>query len=173
MKNHSEMKFGSYTFMHNPKKLTVTSELGGNETILPFCGCEFTPVALENAVIRGEGVITGEDRFKRVLQLSQCLNRGQALLTLPPFPSVRAVLTRLEYSLEPGDGVVGISFEFKSSSYDTGLGKMEVASVVADGDESLWDIAWRYNKPVESLLKLNPRVKRPDIVEKGWVIRLC
>lgn len=56
MKNHSEMKFGSYTFMHNPKKLTVTSELGGSETILPFCGCEFTPVArLQAHGNQGEG----------------------------------------------------------------------------------------------------------------------
>ncbi len=173
MKNHSEMKFGAYTFMHNPKRLTVTGTLGGRETVLPFCGCEFTPVTLENSVIRGEGIISGEDRFKRLLQLSQCLNKEAALLTFPPLPSIRATLTKLEYKLEPGDGVIEISFEFTSSSLNKYSARMEIASVVADGEENLWDIAWRYNKPVERLLALNPRVKRPDTVEKGWVIRLC
>ena len=39
--------------------------------------------------------------------------------------------------------------------------------------ETLWDISYRFDLPIDALVRLNPQVKRPDVVAEGTVIALC
>nr|WP_305119663.1 MULTISPECIES: LysM domain-containing protein [unclassified Ruminococcus] len=94
------------------------------------------------------------------------------LLSVSPFPSVKAVLRTLEYTLTPKENTIEISFEFVSSASPKALESEIPHSVKITENETLWDIAYRYDIPVERLLQLNPAVKRPDILENGWVITL-
>lgn len=173
MKNFTQMKFGEYTFMHNPKTLTVSNRVSGSTAVVPYCGSRFEAVALDNALISGKGVITGEACFERLLALLEMFRRREsALLSVSPLPAVRAVLTSLEYTLAPKESTVEISFEFTSCSGCESTEEEIPHSVVAAKDETLWDISYKYSVSVERLLQLNSFVKRPDILEKGQVIRL-
>lgn len=173
MKNFTQMKFGEYTFMHNPKTLTVYNKISGGSVVMPYCGSRYEAVALDNALIRGKGVITGSGCFERLLSLLEMLRRGEsALLSVSPLPAVRAVLTSLEYTLAPKENTVEISFEFTScSSCESSENEIPHSVIAAEG-ETLWDISYKYSVAVERLLQLNTFVKRPDILEKGQVIRL-
>ncbi len=167
------MKFGEYTFMHNPKTLTVQSGVLGSKRIYPFSDSLFKPICLDNAVVSGSGVITGEDCFEKLLRLLDCLGGEGRLLSVSPFPSVRAVLTSLKYSLSPSENLIDIDFSFTCSSSSVQGDVLAVKSVTAKSTETLWDIGYKYGVAVEELLRLNTFVKRPDELEKGWVIRLC
>lgn len=173
MKNFTQMKFGEYTFMHNPERLTVSNKLSGSTALMPYCGTRFEAVALENAIITGKGIITGEDCFEKLLLLLEALKRGEKrLLSISPFPATSAVLTSLEYTLTPKENEIDISFEFTSSSSPEKVGDEMPHSVSAKMDETLWDISYKYGIAIERLLQLNTAVKRPDILEKGQVITL-
>lgn len=173
MKNFTEMKFGDYTFMHNPKTLVVKNKLRGNGAFVPYHGTYFNPVALDNTTVTGEGLITGSDCFKKLLLLIDSLNSEKSrLLSISPFPSFKAILTGLEYTLTPKENSIEIKFEFTSSSSAQSGDTTVPSSYTAEADDTLWDIAYKYNIPVETLLSLNPIVKRPDILESGWVIKL-
>lgn len=173
MKNFTEMKFGDYTFMHNPKTLAVKNKLKGNSTVFPYQSTSFNPIALDNSTVIGEGLITGDDCFKKLLLLIDCLNSGKSrMLSISPFPSFRAILTSLEYNLTPKENRIEIHFEFTSSSSKQNSANVIPNEHIAVSDETLWDISYKYNIPVETLLKINPFIKRPDILEEGWVIKL-
>lgn len=173
MRNFTQLKFGDYTFMHNPEKLTVSNRLSGSTAVMPYCGSRYETVALENARFKGKGVITGENCFEKLLLLLEALKSGKSrLLSISPFPSVKAVLTALEYTLTPKENTIDIDFEFTASSSAARLESEIPHTVAADNGESLWDISYKYGIPVESLLQLNPAVKRPDILENGQVITL-
>lgn len=174
MKNYTQMKFGKYTFMHNPKTLVVKNKLRGNSSVIPYHGEIYSPVAVENTTITGEGIITGEQCCQKLLSLIESLKSGDKnLLSISPFPSFYAVLTELEYTLTPKENTAEIKFTFTSASSISKSGSdFKEKTYTTDGSDSLWDISYKYDIPVEQLLDLNPFVKRPDILENGWVIRL-
>ena len=173
MKNFTQMKFGEYTFMHNPERLTVSNKLSGSTALMPYCGTRFEAVVLENSIITGKGIITGEDCFEKLILLLEALKRGEKrLLSISPFPAISTVLTSLEYTLTPKENEIDISFEFISSSSPEKVGDEMPHSVNAKKDETLWDISYKYGIAIERLLQLNTAVKRPDILEKGQVITL-
>ncbi len=177
MKNFTQMKFGEYSFMHNPEELSVESTLDGIKRVYPFSDSVFTPICLDNATVRGRGIITGDDCFLKLLQLQQCLDGRGRLLSISPFPSVNAALTSLKYTLSPSEKLINISFEFtclsSTKSFNRDDGACRPKSVVAAPRDSLWDIGYKYGVAVEELLRLNTFVKRPDELSEGWVIRLC
>lgn len=174
MKNFTEMKFGDYTFMHNPKNLTVKNVHQGKTTVIPYCGSYFDPTATETAVATGQGAITGSDCFNKLLVLLQYLKSGESrLLSISPLPAFNAVLTALEYTLSPKENCIDIKFEFTAASSEKSGSETLPQSCTVSDDETLWDISYKYGVAVETLLSLNTFVKRPDILEKGWVIKLC
>lgn len=174
MKNFTEMKFGDYTFIHNPKTLTVKNIHRGKSTVIPYLGTYFEPTSPEAAVITGQGLITGSDCFKKLIILLQYLKSGESrLLSISPMPALRAVLTSLEYTLSPKENCIDISFGFTASEGEKSSSKILPKTCTVSEDETLWDISYKYGVAVEALLNLNTFVKRPDVLKKGWVIRLC
>ncbi len=173
MKNFTEMKFGEYTFLHNPKSISFSNKLNGVKNIYPYQCSNYSALITDNTVISGNGKITGDNRFYKLLSLLECLDGNERLLSISPFPSVRAVLTSLDYTIGAEDGVIEISFVFTCSTSKAATDDTLPLSVTADGEETLWDISYKYNIPVEALLALNTFVKRPDELKKGWVIKLC
>lgn len=173
MKNYTEMKFGDYTFMHNPKTLTIKNRLTGKSSIIPNRGSYFYATAQSNCTISGEGLITGPECFKKLLLLTEVFKDEQAhLLSISPFPSINAILTELEYTLTPKENNIEIKFEFTETSTERETISKVPQSVTVSTDDTLWDISYKYGVTVESLLSINTFVKRPDTLEEGWVIRL-
>ena len=49
--------------------------------------------------------------------------------------------------------------------------KIDVYTV--ENGECLWDVSYKFGVPIDTLVKLNPSVKRPDIPLDGKAVKLC
>ena len=72
---------------------------------------------------------------------------------------------------EPKPDVLEYSFVFREVMEKKQQDKTEVYT--AEEGECLWDISYKFEVPIDTLVRLNPSVKRPDISLDGRVVKLC
>ena len=164
------MRFDGVVWHHNPRRLRFEHE----ENVRELAGVTPPDVVQhsgrKNVVIEGEGELYGEDcteQFDRLLALFR--RRREGVLSLPGFKPVTAVFERLTLLAQPGPDVLNYSFRFREVRSEAA----DKPQSVVTGGEHLWDISYRYGVPIDTLVRLNPQIKRPDEVEEGTVILLC
>lgn len=167
--NQNTMKFKGYTWLHNPSKINISSIRDVKEINLPYAGCIYQDYGRKKRVVRGNGEFFGPDcrgQFNTLFALFK--KEGSGYLTVPGISPFLAVFRVLEMTESPGPSSVQYSFEFwedmsvNDSSVDTGAGYHIVVS-----GETLWDIAIKYGKTAEELLKLNGDIKNPNELTPG------
>ena len=93
------------------------------------------------------------------------------MLAIPKITPVYAVFESLKINGEPKPDVLEYSFVFREVMEEKQQDKTE--AYTAEEGECLWDISYKFKVPIDTLVKLNPSVKRPDTSLEGRVIRLC
>ena len=93
------------------------------------------------------------------------------MLTIPNFPSFYAEFESIRLIGKPRNDVLTYGFVFREVMEEKESGN-NTFHTARDG-ENLWDISYKYNIVIDELVRLNPQIKRPDIVAEGEVIRLC
>lgn len=168
------MRFAGEELAHNPKTLRIERRRSVNNEYLLGGGC-MTGSCNENPVeISGTGELYGDDCFDRFNHLVSVYRGGKPyVLALPGFGAVRAVLSKLDLSAEPKDGVIAFSFVFTEYFDGKAARKISPESVyIAKEGESLWDIAYKNDISIEELLSLNTWIRNPWVIEKGSEVRL-
>ena len=67
-----------------------------------------------------------------------------------------------------------LSYSFQFTECSSKEKKDTVANYyIAQSEETLWDISYKCNIPIETLAKLNSHYKRPDSVKEGDRVVLC
>ena len=166
------MRFKGFEWRHNPREISFKCERNVGELSFPFNGSKLSETGRKCLVIRGKGELFGEDcleQFDRLVELFR--DSGEGLLTLPGMKPFYAVFESVSVTGSPKPDVLGYSFVFRESPQKTRTTGHSFC-VTRDG-ESLWDVSYRFGVPIDRLVELNPQIKRPDIVAKGSVIRLC
>ena len=164
------MRFDGVVWHHNPRQLRFESE----ENVHTLTAVQSPEVVQhsgrKNVVIDGEGALYGADCLEQFDRLLSLFRRGrEGELSLPGFKPVMAVFESLSLLAQPAPDVLTYRFRFREVR---GLAEDKPQSVVTQG-ESLWDISYRFDVPIDALVRLNPQVRRPDVVEEGTVIALC
>ena len=119
----------------------------------------------ELRVVRGKGEIASpaDEEMRRMRRIFALGDKGS--LAMPGYPPFYAILTRLDFSAQGGDGAVCYEFEFYELPREsTGF---EYLRHTASAGQNLWTIARIYGRTVEELVKLNPKIRRPDQVSEG------
>lgn len=167
------IRFAGHDLPHNPKTLKVersksvgsVSLLGGKNIM--------NSVTEKASKISGTGELYGENCFKQYNELSKIhfLNKS-AVLAVPNVGVFNAVLSDLKLLAEPKNNVISISFEFTCINGEEAskISPTEFHTVLKD--ESLWDISYRYNIPIENLIELNPWLRNLWNIEIGKEVRL-
>ena len=123
-------------------------------------------------IISGTGELYGTDcleQFDRLLSLFR--QGGQGVLAIPKITPVYAVFESLKIKGEPKPDVLEYSFVFREVMEKKQKDKTEVYT--AEEGECLWDISYKFEVPIDTLVRLNPSIKRPDISLDGRVVKLC
>ena len=95
---------------------------------------------------------------------------GSGVLTIAGMPSVYAEFESLKLVGKPRPDVLTYSFAFRELMEERDDKRREI---IAAENENLWDISYRFGIGIDTLVRLNPQVKRPDILTAGEVVRLC
>ena len=83
-----------------------------------------------------------------------------------------AYFSELELIGRDIEGVIKYSFTFIESREKKSI--KEASGMISDGRHSLWDYSYISGTDIETLIELNPDVKRPDdMIPAGRRIILC
>ncbi|HHZ05468.1 MAG TPA: LysM peptidoglycan-binding domain-containing protein [Clostridiales bacterium] len=174
MTNMASMRYKGYTLHHNPQTVTVTNAKDIKKHTLPYLCGMVEDFARQPQVISGEGVLYGDDcyeQFKMLLTLQkECTCGVLSMINLEP---IYAMFTSLTQINEPVDNILRYKFTFTESTLDKPAVNLTDSRyyTVSDG-ETLWDIGYKVNIPVEKLLELNPIIRRCDDINVGDMVVL-
>lgn len=166
------MRYKGVTFSCNPLSIRIKSEIKKASATVPFEGERVKAMGRKCRVITGKGELCGEDCLQQYARLYSLLTEGGAgVLSLPTAPPMYAFFTELSALADTAPDKIEYSFEFiESDSFCEGNG---VKLHIVNEGETLFDIAYDRNTTVDSLVRLNPQVKRPDELIAGEEIKLC
>lgn len=173
MKNVS-MRFCGYTFHHNPATLKVENAGNIRELISPTCEPQSAHLGRKPIRITGEGELFGADCIAQFEALQKLFDEGgKGLLSLPKMPAIHAYLKELQMTAQPKENVLTYRFEFIEATPPAKSAEHpEYYETIVEG-ESLWDISYRYDASIDTLIRLNPQIRYIDALDDGERVRLC
>lgn len=166
------MRYKGFTLWYNPYSIEVESQQNTASYTLPLSGECVADMGRKCRVITGKGELAGDDCLEQYAELYALQAKGGAgVLSLPTMKPVNAIFTKLSALADATPDKISYSFEFVelSSEDEKSVG---VVHTVEDG-ETLFDIAYSYKVAVESLVSLNPQIRRPDELTIGEEIKIC
>lgn len=166
------MRFKGFTLWCNPQSIEITSENSTTDYILPYSGEKSEDIGRKCRVIKGKGELRGKDCLEQYAELYALQAKGgEGILSLPITEPMFALFTKITALADSSPDTISYSFQFlETCSVKTS----EVSKRhIVKKDETLFDIAYKYGVTVDSLLMLNPQVKRPDELNTIEEIKLC
>ena len=165
------MKFKGYKWHHNPRELVFEDEKKVSELTAPFDKSVVQNAGRRNMRISGEGELYGEDCLDQFLRLLELFREGgSGVLSIAGIPSVYAVFESLKLVGRPRPDILTYRFVFRELMEER---DDKLREVTAAPNENLWDISYRFGIDIDTLVRLNPQVRRPDEMTAGEVVRLC
>lgn len=167
-------RFCGYTFSHNPSKLKVYNSKNISEQALPLAKNIIQDLGDKACVIEGEGEFCGETCFDQYQNLLWLFNHKKTgLLSLPSISTITANFTYLSLIGEPKDNVIAYKFIFIEDTLKTVKeNETKPSRHTVNVNETLWDIAYKYNIKIEKLLELNPDIIRPQFLQEESSVKL-
>ena len=168
----STMRFAGQSFKYNPVELKIENKKMHKSSMIPFKG-EYSSAGLPRCtVISGRGEFVGEDcieQYKSLLALYETGSEG--VLSIPGLMPVYAYISGVSAVGETTPDLISYTFEFTEKTGVRERKKREF-HIVREG-ETLFDIAYIEGISIESLVRLNPDIRRPDSLVTGEKVRLC
>ncbi|MBR1731216.1 MAG: LysM peptidoglycan-binding domain-containing protein, partial [Ruminococcus sp.] len=122
----------------------------------------------------GEGAIYGENCIYKFLKLFKVKEQsGSGILCLPNIKPFYAFFSGLEFSADPTPELISYKFVFREDSSKQESLLVPESCYITDEGEDLWDVAYRFNVPIETLVKLNPELRSVNDIEEGTRVRVC
>lgn len=166
------MRFKGFEWHHNPAEISFECGKQVNELKSPNGGAYIQNMERKNMVIKGKGQLFGEDCLEQFDKLFRLFRQGGAgVLAIDKIEPVFAIFERLKILGKPKPDILDYEFVFREVMEKKQESKPSV--YVVGENESLWDVAYITGTEIDSLVSLNPEIKRPDEVEMGFEVRLC
>lgn len=167
------MRYKGFTFRCNPTSLEILRDSSLVTYIKPSQGEEKSELSPECRVIRGKGELRGKDCIEEYEKLCKLQAKGGVgVLSLPVVKPFKAYFKKLDMEADVTPDRISFSFEFVEAESFYVKDNTAKLHLVLEG-ETLFDIAYDFGVSVDSLVKLNPSVKRPDELRVGEEIRVC
>ncbi len=167
------MRYKGFTFRCNPESLEILRDSSMVTYIKPSYGEERSELSPKCRVIKGKGELRGKDCIEEYEKLCKLQAKGGAgVLSLPVIKPLKAYFKKLDMEADATPDRILYSFEFVEAESFYAKDNTAKLHLVLEG-ETLFDIAFEYGVSVDSLVKLNPSVRRPDELRVGEEIRIC
>ncbi len=154
------MRFDGFSWRHNPREIRFECEKQVCEKLTTDGGSLVSELGGKAMVIRGEGELYGSDcaeQFAALLDLYK--SSGEGVLVIDRLLPIRAVFEELRLLGQPREDVLTYSFVFREAAPRS---REAESSCAARPGETLWDISYRFKIPIDTLVRLNPGIRRPD-----------
>lgn len=173
MNTDGKMSYKNFVFPVNPSLIRIVHTRKVNQHKIPFRNNNVSDMGGNCRTFIGEGEFYGENCNKVFSELKSVFESGGGgMLYIPSQKPIYAVFVSLDILAQDIEGVIKYSFEFVES-FEKSV-DIKPVTCIADGQSTLWDIAYRYDRTVEKLVELNPSIRRPDfIIEQGSRVILC
>lgn len=173
--NLENMVYKDYKWRHNPRKIEVIQDRNIKEQIIPFFGNELQDYGRKKRVIKGFGEFFGEDAIEQYNELYKVFEAsGIHYLKVPGISPFLASFVSLKLIGESNPNIIKYEFEFweyiVDNSKTVALGS-DTYHIVKEND-TLWSIASTYSLSIDTILKLNPQIKKPDELTMGQKVIL-
>ena len=164
------MRFRTFEWPQAPYSLEITHRRQVRETTLPGSRSYAEDAGALRCVIQGAGEFTGADAMQQFLALQEAVDAGGAgVLCLPGMHPFYAVPRQLALVGKTHPNKVGYAFEFIEAE--------ELSQTVApervkvEDGETLWDLAFRFSRDIESMIAANPQIAKIRQLTPGeWVV---
>ncbi|MEG2382596.1 MAG: LysM peptidoglycan-binding domain-containing protein [Oscillospiraceae bacterium] len=185
----SPMKYGDYTWPHNPKIYEIEYKRRIVCHKVPFGLYALSDMGRDQRILRGEGEFVGEGAYDEFKKLASAFYSSKPkILVHPIWQSAPAWFVGLTLKQEPRADYVSYEFEFWEcfEGYDTSLKEVVVSEAevqqaetpaarkshtICRGD-TLWGLAMKNGLSLSQLLALNPQIRNPNIYYCGDVVYL-
>lgn len=166
------MRFKNFTFWCNPQSIEITSEKTTAGYTVLAGGQHYEYMGEKCRVIKGKGVLKGKDCLEQYAKLyALYVSGGKGVLSLPVAKPFEALFTKFTVLADSTPDKISYSFQFAEVS-SKNIALSENVHKVKAG-ETLFDIAYKYGVTVDSLVRLNPHIRRPDELNVYEEIKVC
>lgn len=167
------MRYEGHTWRHNPKLLRFESQKNTVELLPPFSSCDLRVLSEKPFSIYGEGELIGKDCVEQYVSLRALFSQhSEGVLNIEGIGPFYVSFVSLKMTAQPTDDTLEYSFVFKEKKKE----KTDVTEnrfVTVSQGETLWDIAFKYGKTIESIIGLNPQIRFFDELQEGEKVRVC
>lgn len=166
------IKFKGVQWHHNPREIKFECEKSVNELKSPFSSSYIQNMGRKNMRISGSGELYGSDCMEQFSKLFKLFRQGgTGVLSIPHMPGIYAVFESLKITGEPKPDILCYSFVFREAM-EKKIPEAPSAHIMKYG-ETLWDVSYMHDIPIDLLIRLNPEIKRPDESQEGFTVILC
>ena len=166
------MRFRDFVFPADPGKLETVYRRRVTETALPGASSAADGGSLCRE-ITGSGEFVGEDAAAQFEALQHAMEAGgPGLLCLPGQRPFLALAEMLELTGKHHPNALGYTFRFVEA--EPKKEEFLPEYVTAEEGETLWDIAWRFGRNIDDMVRVNnhvPKIRRLRAGEKIYVAR--
>ena len=158
------MSFGDFVFPLNPSIIRIHNENRISSALTSDGITDVSLIGAKPVVISGSGCFPGNNCVAVYEKLRAKLGNA-AVLYLPAQKPLFAVLKKLELVCDDTENAVSYSFEFVGCRKNKADGLRRV--IFGDDESTLWDYSFRFGLNIDTLVRLNPHIRRPDLPVKG------
>ncbi len=170
--NLNAMRYKGVQWRHNPREISFACDKYVTENSTANGKAEVQSTGRRNLRITGKGELYGADCMEQFEQLFALFRRGgSGILSIAKLSPIYAVFESLKITGKPKPDVLTYEFVFREMM-EKKRAEKPVCCYPEEGDR-LWDVSYRYEIAVETLLELNPEIKRPDLPLNGKAVVLC
>ncbi|MBQ5562141.1 MAG: DNA circularization N-terminal domain-containing protein [Clostridia bacterium] len=172
MNTDGKMSYKDFIFPVNPYLIKISRKKNTAVHKIPFYADKVMDLGEQNRVITGEGEFFGSDcleQFERLKEVFASKNGG--ILYIPSQKPLLAVFDSLELIAQDIQNVIKYSFRFiEIKDNDNNIPEY----IISDGNKSLWDYSYLFGIDIETLVRINTDILRPDIpITHGRRVNLC
>lgn len=189
----SPMRYKEFVWPHNPRTYTIDYQRRMAVHPVPGGSCELEPLGQSYRMMQGEGEFTGPEAYRQFRALASVFyDNSPGLLVHPIWQAAKAYFVELSLVQEPRADYVRYRFAFWECppGEETGLVEMAAAPVAGGGQaapatpsqtsiyhtvvrgETLWGIARQYGITTETIIRLNPQIKNPNLIYAGQKVQV-
>lgn len=160
------MRYKNFVFETNPAKISITNSRNINEKPLFNIDSAVSNISRNAVVITGSGSVYGENAFEFAAELKRLsFSSESGWLFLPNGESYDVFFRELSVEIDSKKSGIYYTFCFVENCNHK-KEKFNFDFTYAKKDENMFDIAYRCNKSVETLMRIN-NYKNPFDISEG------
>ena len=176
------MRFGTFVWPNNPRTYTLSCKRQTAVHKVPMGGFVVQDLGRTATVMQGEGEFFGTRAYETFQELLAVFRAGGAkMLVHPLWQAERAYFTELQLTQEPRDDYAAYRFTFcEAPGVSTSGAAAADMTWEAAGKrycelgtgQTLWTLSAAYGLSMQTLLRLNPQIAKPNAVVSGMRVRI-